>query len=86
MSIVNFLVRNFDYLTFICFAHHIKKTFWNVFHYVGFDTFALLLWLSHKAACPCVDAWWGNDDRNTLAGLWLFRLNYYSNREVGRVL
>ena len=42
MLVVNFLVRTFDYLTRIIFAHHIKQTFRNVFHNVGFDTFALL--------------------------------------------
>ena len=42
--VVNFLIRTFDYLTFILFAYHIKQTFRNVFHYVGFDTLALLFW------------------------------------------
>ena len=28
----------------------------------------------------------GNDDRNILARLCLFRLNYYSSSEVGRAL
>ena len=40
--VVNFLIKTFDYLTFILFAYHIKQTFRNVFHYVGFDTLALL--------------------------------------------
>ena len=44
MLVVNFLVRTFYYLTFILFAHHIKQISRNVFHYVGFDTFALLFW------------------------------------------
>ena len=30
-------------LIFIFFAHHIKQTFRNVFHYVGFDTFAVFV-------------------------------------------
>ena len=34
---VYFLVRTFDYLTLILFAHHIKQLFRNVFPYVGFD-------------------------------------------------
>ena len=42
MLVVNFLVTTLDYLIFILFAHHIKQTFRNVFHSVGFDTFALL--------------------------------------------
>ena len=40
---VYFLVRTFDYLTLILFAHHIKQLFRNVFHYVGFDIRTLIL-------------------------------------------
>ena len=44
MLVVNFVVRTSDYLTLILSAHHIKQTLWNIFHYVGLDTFALIFW------------------------------------------
>ena len=40
---VYFLVRTFDYLALILFAHHIKQLFRNVFRYVGFDIRNLIL-------------------------------------------
>ena len=51
---VYFLVRTFDYLTLILFAHYIKQLFRNVFTMLGL-IFALLFWRNDFGVIEATD-------------------------------